>query len=88
MEVVYSRLVHKKVVKGKIAIEIWEDFKHAFDSFSKHLNFRIFDIKKLIVKNESVYYRLRLGKYRALFRMDQHRIYVENIGPRGGIYKP
>lgn len=33
------------------------------------------------------YYRLRLGKYRALFRYEDNTIFITNIDPRGQVYK-
>ena len=54
-------------------------------SQKQHLN--IFDIKKMIDKKRKAYYRLRIGKYRALFHIEDGMIFVEEIGPRGGIYK-
>ena len=47
----------------------------------------MFDIKKLVGKGPYVYYRLRIRDYRALFRMDKTNVFVEEIGPRGDIYK-
>lgn len=87
MKVYYSKQVGKRIEKRQIPKEIWTDFRDAFESFSKSRNFRLFDIKKLTVKGPHVYYRLRIRGYRALFHMDEN-IFVEDIGPRGGIYKP
>ena len=88
MEVRYGKAVGKKVKNHQLPYEIWVDFRDAFASFAKTRNFRLFDIKKLINKGPYVYYRLRIRGYRALFHMDDKHIYVEDIGPRGGIYKP
>jgi mRNA interferase RelE/StbE len=88
MEVIYSKRVVKKSKKGKLPYEVWRDFKDAFESLARTCNFRLFDIKKLARKRSYVYYRMRLGSYRALFYFDDHRIYVEDIGTRGEIYKP
>ena len=88
MKVLYSKKIAKNVERNRIPKEVWVDFKDAFDSFAQNRNFRLFDIKKLTNKGPYVYYRLRVRSYRALFHMDDHHIYVEEIGPRGGIYKP
>lgn len=88
MRVLYSKKIAKDVERNRIQKEVWVDFKDIFDSFSRNRNFRLFDIKKLIHKGLYVYYRLRVRSYRALFRMDDNHIYVEEIGPRGRIYKP
>ena len=87
MTVLYSKRIHKKVGQHRIPKEVWIDFGDAFESFAKSRNFRLYDIKKLIHKGPYVYYRLRIRTYRALFRMDDRSIYVEDIGPRGDIYK-
>jgi len=88
MTVVYSKWIVKRIQKHKLPKEVWIDFRDAFESFSKNKNFRLFDMKKLTTKGPHVYYRLRLREYRALFWMDDKNIYVEDIGPRGEIYKP
>ena len=88
MKVLYSKKIGKDVERNKIQKEVWVDFKDAFDSFAQNRNYRLFDIKKLTNKGPCVYYRLRVRSYRALFHMDDQNIYVEDIGPRGGIYKP
>ena len=33
------------------------------------------------------YFRLRVGNYRALFRIEGNNIFVTNIDPRGQVYK-
>ncbi len=88
MKVVYGKRVLKRVDKNRLPKEIWIDFRDAFDSFARSGNFRLFDIKKLTNKGPYVYYRLRIRDYRALFHMDDHHVYVEDIGVRGEIYKP
>ena len=88
MKVLYSKRIGKDVERNKIPKEVWIDFKDAFESFAQNRNFRLFDIKKLTNKGPYVYYRLRVRSYRALFHMDDQNVYVEDIGPRGGIYKP
>ena len=42
------------------------------------------DIKKLQGRND---YRLRAGKYRVLYRIENDTIIVTNIAPRGQAYK-
>ncbi len=88
MKVLYSKKIGKDVERNKIPKEVWVDFKDAFESFAQNRNYRLFDIKKLTNKEPYVYYRLRIRGYRALFRMDDEHIYVEDIGTRGEIYRP
>lgn len=81
----YSKRVLKDAAKGKIPGQIWRDFRDAFSALDKTRNFRIFDIKKMVDKGPYKYYRLRIGNFRAIFRMDTD-IIVEDVGPRGSIY--
>ncbi len=87
MEVRYSAGVAKKVRKHQLSREIWEDFRDAFGALAASRNMRLFDIKKMVAKEPYVYFRLRIRNYRALFHMDDACIYVEDISPRGEIYK-
>ncbi len=67
--------------------EAWADFRDAFDNLARTQNFRLFDVKKIVNKGPHVFYRLRLGKYRALFWMDGTTMFVEDIAPRGEAYR-
>ena len=87
MEVRYIQNIAKKVKRHQLPKEIWEDFRDAFEAFAASRNIRLFDIKKLAAKGPYVYFRLRVRNYRAIFHMDNEFIYVEEIGPRGEIYK-
>ena len=87
MEVLYGKPVRKRVEKRKLPRQIWADFRDAFLSLAVTMNFRLFDIKKLTVKGPLAYYRLRIGKCRALFHFDQTAIYVEDIAPRPEVYR-
>lgn len=87
MEVHYSKNIAKKVKKHQLPQEIWVDFRDAFDAFAANRNMRLFDIKRLVTKGSYVYFRLRIRNYRAIFHMDDQHIYVEDLGPRGEIYK-
>lgn len=87
MEVRYSKNVAKTVKKHQLPNEIWVDFRDAFEALAASRNLRLFDVKKLVTKGPYVYFRLRIRNYRALFHMDDSCIYVEEIGPRGEIYR-
>jgi mRNA interferase RelE/StbE len=43
------------------------------------------DIKPLVGQPD--YFRLRVGSYRMLFRIENNTIFVTNIDPRGQVYK-
>lgn len=87
MEVRYSKSIVKKIKRHQLPKEIWVDFRDAFNAFASSGNMRLFDIKKLVTKEAYVYFRLRIRNYRAIFHMDDQFIYVEEMGPRGEIYK-
>lgn len=87
MDVLYRKLVRKRIEKRKLPQQLWHDFRDAFSSLAMTMNFRLFDIKKLTTKGSIAYYRLRIGKYRALFRFDALAIYVEDIAPRAEVYR-
>ncbi len=87
MQVYYSAHVAKAVKKHQLPKEVWEDFRDAFEALAASRNFRLFDIKKMMIKGPYVYFRLRVRQYRALFHVTSGHIYVEEIGPRGEIYR-
>lgn len=87
MEVRYSKNIAKKVKRNQLPKEIWVDFRDAFEAFASSRNMRLFDIKRLVTKGPYVYFRMRIRNYRAIFHMDDQYIYVEELGPRGEIYK-
>lgn len=52
-------------------------------------NIHSYDVKKFYSKNYNDIFRLRIGDYRAIFRVINNEliIYIFNIGARGDIYK-
>jgi mRNA interferase RelE/StbE len=46
-----------------------------------------FDIKKLVSDSPVDYYRLRKGRYRAIFWMENEDLYVLAIARRSEVYK-
>ena len=63
-------------------------FKAFFEiAEDKEKNFAKYDIKRLKENND--FFRLRIGKYRAIFTIVNHKliIMVIDIDSRGGIYK-
>ena len=87
MKAVYGPGVVKAIKKHKLPQDVWEHFRDAFEALALTENFRLFDIKKMVDKKPYKYYRLRIGKYRALFHFEDDGLFVEEIAPRGGIYK-
>ncbi|WP_457560709.1 type II toxin-antitoxin system RelE family toxin [Caminibacter sp.] len=71
-------------------------FEKQFEKYDKKLQKRIFnaieklpqgDIKKLTTSEEPPIYRLRVGKYRVLFYMNEKEIKILKIDSRRQIYK-
>ena len=84
LKVIYSKKSKKFIEKNK---KDGLKFFKAFDEISQDLeNIKYYDIKNL--KTKENIFRLRIGKFRALFskRDDQLIILVINIGSRGEIY--
>ena len=85
----YSDEVLKRVQKGFIPKEIFIHFNNAFISLDLTKDLNLFDIKQLKISEEKqrVYYRLRKGKYRAIFYLEKKNIYIIALDKREEVYK-
>ncbi|MGP1474209.1 MAG: type II toxin-antitoxin system RelE family toxin [Treponema sp.] len=85
----YSDEISKRIKKGLIPKEIFIHFNNAFMSLDLTKDLDLFDIKQLKVSEEKqrIYYRLRKGKYRAIFYFDNENIYVIALDKREEVYK-
>lgn len=86
----YKILYHKKakkfIQKNKdYGLKFFKAFKEI--SENKDMSYK-YDIKKYHSK-ENNFFRLRIGKYRAIFQVSDEKItiYVFDIDSRGNIYK-
>jgi mRNA interferase RelE/StbE len=79
----------KKIKKGQIPKEIFVHFNNAFISLDLTKDLNLFDIKQLKKSEEKsrIYYRLRKGKYRSIFYMEENDIVVIAIDKREEVYK-
>jgi mRNA interferase RelE/StbE len=68
---------------------IFEQFHHAFQALELTNDLSIFDIKALKggAGDERFYFRLRKGKYRAIFYVENENYYVISIAKRDEVYK-
>lgn len=82
MMVYYDEDIKKEIDKGKLPKEIAKLFVHAFVSIDTTKDLNLFDIKKLVSDSSVNYYRLRKGKYRAIFKIEDEDIYVLTIEKR------
>jgi mRNA interferase RelE/StbE len=85
--VYYDEDIKKEIDKGKLPKEIAKLFVHAFVSIDTTKDLNLFDIKKLVSDSSVNYYRLRKGKYRAVFKIEDEDMYVLTIAKRAEVYK-
>ncbi|WP_217157593.1 type II toxin-antitoxin system RelE family toxin [Turneriella parva] len=85
----YEDAVKKSYKKGKLPKLIFEQFHHAFQALELTHDLSIFDIKALKgdAGDERLYFRLRKGKYRAIFYVENADYYVISIAKRDEVYK-
>ena len=86
-KVKYSKSAEKFIKKNK-AIGI-RFFKAFIELAEDKENIQFYDVKKFHSKNYDDIFRLRIGDYRAVFRIVENEllVYVFDIGSRGDIYK-
>ena len=85
--VFYENEIKKTVKKGKIPEEIFKRFNNAFIALDTTKDLGLFDIKKLKSSEKRIYYRLRKGKYRAIFFIEDEDYYVISLAKREEVYK-
>ncbi len=85
----YYKDILKKIKKGQIPKEIFVHFNNAFCSLDLTKDLSLFDIKQLRTSEEKTrnYYRLRKGKYRSIFYLEEDDIVVIAIDKREEVYK-
>jgi mRNA interferase RelE/StbE len=85
----YLEDVLKRIKKGSIPKEIFIHFNNAFLSIDMTKDLSLFDIKQLKTSDEKIrnYFRLRKGKYRAIFYIENNDIFVISIDKREEVYK-
>jgi len=82
----YEKYVQKNFKKGEIPKRIMILFHNAFLSLDLTKDLGLFDIKKIKGNFDREYYRLRKGKYRAIFYMLNDDFYIIYIGKREEVY--
>ncbi len=82
----YEKSVEKSFEKGEIPKNKFELFHHAFQSLDLTKDLNLFDIKKLKGNFKRDYFRLRKGKYRAIFYIEKENFYIIHIGKRDEVY--
>jgi len=84
LQIEYRRAARKALTKLPRAVA--DQFLAAFEALATDPGRRDLDVKPMIARDG---HRLRIGRYRALFRIERDRmvILVLEIGPRGDVYK-
>ena len=85
--VFYDKDVQKNIKKRVLPKEIAKLFYNVFCSLDQTKDLNLFDIKKLVTNSSKDYYRLRKGKYRAIFTIEEDDFYVLTISKRAEVYK-
>ena len=84
--VYYESIIKKKIKKGLLPKHIVKRIHNAFLSIDMTDDLGLFDIKRIKCSMDRKYYRLRKGKYRAIFYIQNNNIYVIDIGKREEVY--
>jgi len=84
--VVYEESVSKAIAKGFLPKDIFERFNNVFIALDTTHDLSLFDIKKLKSSEKRTYYRVRKGKYRAIFFIEDNSYYVISIAKREEVY--
>ena len=83
----YLEDIVKRVKKGQIPKELFININNAFLSIDLTKDLNLFDIKAMKESEGRKYYRLRKGKYRAIFYIADDDIYVVALDKREDVYK-
>jgi mRNA interferase RelE/StbE len=84
--VFYLDEVKKLIKKKEIPTNIIERLHNVFLSIDLTKDLDLFDIKRIKGTYSKEYYRLRKGKYRAIFYIKEDDIFVIYIGKREEVY--
>jgi len=83
----YENRIKKLINKNELPKEIVKKFHNAFLSIELTEDLHLFDVKRLKGDYKRDYFRLRKGKYRAIFYMDNKDLFVVYIGKREDVYR-
>ena len=84
--VVYEENVKKAVLKGSLPKDIFVRFNNVFISLDTTHDLSLFDIKKLKTSEKRTFFRVRKGKYRAIFYIEENNYFVISIAKREEVY--
>ena len=84
--VVYEENIKKSITKVSLPDDVFERFNNLFIALDTTHDLGLFDIKKLKTSKKRTYYRVRKGKYRAIFYIESNNYYVISISKREEVY--
>jgi len=84
--VFYEQDVKKAVAKRLVPEAVFKRVNNALIAIDTTKDLGLFDTKKLKSSGERTYYRLRKGKYRAIFYVQDGDYYVISIAKREEAY--
>ena len=84
--VYYEESVKKSIAKGLLPRDIFERFNNVFIALDTTHDLNLFDIKRLKASEKRTYYRVRKGKYRAIFYIEDNSYYIISIAKREEVY--
>jgi mRNA interferase RelE/StbE len=83
----YEKDVQKALKKDDIPKQTFKLIHHAFLALDLTKDLNLFDIKKLKGNFKRDYFRLRKGKFRAIFYMENNDFFIIYIGKRDEVYE-
>ncbi len=83
----YEKEIEKAIDKNILPKKIFIKFNNAFIALNEANDLGLFDIKMLKSSMKRKYYRLRKGKYRAIFYIENKDYDVISIAKREEVYK-
>ena len=85
----YAEDIVKRISKGLIPQDIFLHINNVFMAVDATKDLNLFDIKQMKMSKETsrIYYRLRKGKYRAIFYIEENDILIVALDKREDIYR-
>ncbi|MEW5743814.1 MAG: hypothetical protein AB1805_00050 [Nitrospirota bacterium] len=84
--IVYEENIKKAITKGSLPRDVFKRFNNVFIALDTTHDLSLFDIKKLKTSDKRTYYRVRKGKYRAIFYIEDSSCFVISIAKREEVY--
>ncbi|MCA1755611.1 MAG: hypothetical protein LC641_13140 [Spirochaeta sp.] len=84
--VYYESAVRKALTKGKVPRSVARTIHNALISLDATRDFALFDLKEMRGDYQRTYFRLRKGKYRAVFYVEDD-LFVVHVGKRDEVYR-